>query len=394
MGLKQHRLIRPVAQRATALALSLVIAAVGAAFLGPAAAAASTLLVPRQYPTIQAAVNAANPGDTIRIRPGTYSEQVSIAKNLTITGAGARRTTIHAPGVLTPGSLGKASIVDVHGGATVRISELTVSGPGPNSCGNGLSLNAGIRVVEGATLDLSDTRVLDIQDTPVHDCFPNGLAIAIGDFPTGAVGHAKIHDVVVSHYQFAGIVVFSPSSTATITDNSVDAQVDPSTVVNPIGIEVAKGAVAKVSDNVIKGNRCSSPELECGPDPITQSQAVGLVVAAPFGLPGPGTEFSDNVVSGNDTGILLYAAGNCCNVHDNRILNNTLFGIAIQDGVTDISNDTIRGGAVGVGVIADTTNSIGTLHDEHIFGTSVANTKAIQCCGFTATVVTQSSPGD
>jgi hypothetical protein len=294
--------------------------------------------------------------------------------------------------VLTPGSLGTASILDIHGGATVSMSRLTVSGPGPNASG-GVSLYAGIKVVQNATLDLSDARVLDIHDTPIHDCFPNGLAISIGDY-FGSVGHATLHDVVVSHYQFAGITVFSPGSTATITDNIVDAEVDPSTVVVTIGIEVGQGAVAKVSDNVIRGNVCSSPELGCGPDPITQSQGGGLFINGSPVPPGPGTEFSDNVVSGNDIGIYLYAAGNCCNVHDNLILNNTLFGIAIQDGVTDVSHDTIRGGAVGVGVIADAVNSVGTLHDERIFGTSVANTKAIQCCGFTATVVTQSSPGD
>jgi hypothetical protein len=35
-------------------------------------------LVPAQYPTIQAAVNAANDGDTIRIAPGVYNERVLI----------------------------------------------------------------------------------------------------------------------------------------------------------------------------------------------------------------------------------------------------------------------------------------------------------------------------
>jgi parallel beta-helix repeat protein len=210
-------------------------------------------------------------------------------------------------------------------------------------------------------LDLSDARVLDINDTPIHDCRHNGLAIAIGDLPTGAVGHARIHDVVVSHYQFAGIVVFSPGSTATVKDNSVDAVVDPSTVVATVGIEVGNGAVGKVSDNVIKGNRCSGASLGCGPD---------------------------------DIGIGLVAAGNCCNVHENTIINNTFFGIAIQDSVTELSDDTIRGGAIGVGVIAITSNSTGTLHDERISGTTDANAKAIQCCGFTATVVTDSSPGE
>src|SRR5258705_5641880 len=37
--------------------------------------------------TIQAAVNAANPGDTVRVPPGTYHENVLVAKdNITIKG--------------------------------------------------------------------------------------------------------------------------------------------------------------------------------------------------------------------------------------------------------------------------------------------------------------------
>jgi hypothetical protein len=40
-----------------------------------------------QYPTIQGAVNAANPGDTILVDAGTYPELVSVNKSLTIDGA-------------------------------------------------------------------------------------------------------------------------------------------------------------------------------------------------------------------------------------------------------------------------------------------------------------------
>ena len=252
---------------------------------------ASIRVVPTRYATIQAAVNAARPGDTIKIRPGGYSEQVSIAKDVTIVGAGARRTTIHAPGTLTPGSLGKASIIDIHAGATVSLSKLTVSGPGPNACADG-SLHAGIKVVQDATLDLHHARVLDIHDTPIHDCSHNGDAIAIGDFPQQEVGHATIHHVEIRQYQSAGITVFTPGSTATITDNRLDAHVDPSTVVFTGGIEIANGAEAKVTHNRITGNRCSSPELECGADPITQFQAAGLA-NGPGAPPGPGSEFAE-----------------------------------------------------------------------------------------------------
>ena len=104
--------------------------------------------------------------------------------------------------------------------------------------------------------------------------------------------------------------MFTRGSTATITDNRLDARVDPSTVVFTGGIEIANGALAKVTHNHITGNRCSSPELECGADPITQFQAAGLA-NGPGAPPGPGTEFAHNTVTANDIGIYLFAADNC-----------------------------------------------------------------------------------
>jgi parallel beta-helix repeat protein len=44
----------------------------------------------RRYDKIQEAVNAANPGDTINVRPGTYEENVLVNKRLTIQGSGGR----------------------------------------------------------------------------------------------------------------------------------------------------------------------------------------------------------------------------------------------------------------------------------------------------------------
>lgn len=47
----------------------------------------ATLRVPEQYPTIQAAVKAAHPGDLVSIAPGTYNEAVTVnVPNLTIRG--------------------------------------------------------------------------------------------------------------------------------------------------------------------------------------------------------------------------------------------------------------------------------------------------------------------
>lgn len=57
--------------------------------------------VPAHYPTIQAAVNAAVPGDTVRIAAGNYSEQVVVAFKTGLTLAGEPGTVLHAfPGMV------------------------------------------------------------------------------------------------------------------------------------------------------------------------------------------------------------------------------------------------------------------------------------------------------
>ena len=58
---------------------------------------ASSLYVPDDYVTIQAAVNAASPGDTLIVRDGTYTENINVSKRLTIKSEnGADKTIVQA----------------------------------------------------------------------------------------------------------------------------------------------------------------------------------------------------------------------------------------------------------------------------------------------------------
>lgn len=79
----------------TTMVIVVLIAAVfvGAAIgLGTHPASAAALTVPGQYATIQAAVDAAQPGDVIQVQPGTYRENLDLSKPVVLAAASFDQT--------------------------------------------------------------------------------------------------------------------------------------------------------------------------------------------------------------------------------------------------------------------------------------------------------------
>jgi len=363
-------------RRRCAIGLAVLCAALFTPLASGGFRASAVLVVPSGYPTIQAAVDAANPGDRIKVLPGTYVEQVSLGKNLTVMGSGIGSTTIRAPANLVAGRTGNNSIVEIHSGADVAISRLTVAGPGSGSCEAG-ALNSGIRVLEAGHLDLSFAQVAHIHDTPAADCFRSGHGVAIGTGgATPSTGSASIRLSLIDDFQLVGILVVNEGSTATISQNVVRGP-GRSAVVATDGIEFALGAVGTVSHNVISGNACGSPDLGCGPDFFTELQHAGVVGG------GVGTVISHNLLHDNQVGIYVFDAAE---ISRNILLDNHYFGAALQDGSFTMRGDRIRGGVGGVAAIAAFADTVATLDNVRIAATSGAALQEFECCGFTATI--------
>ncbi len=360
-----------------AVALALSLGALGSS--GQAAAAKpAALVVPTAFPTIQAAVDAARPGATIRVLRGTYTEQVLIGKPVTIVGAGMDKTVIRAPSDLQPNDAGETAIVDVTDGASVSMSHLTVAGPGTGTCDDG-TLLAGVRVRNEADLNLRHAAVRDIHDTPFASCFHSSTAIFVGDVP-GPTASATIDHSVITNYAGAGIVVLGFGSTATITHNRV-AGPGAASGVSTGGIEFPVGAVGTISHNVVSGNGCAAADPTCGTDWFTQFQLAGIGA----GGWGPGTVVTNNLVFDNQVGMLL---GEVDELRDNWMVNNDFFGLALFDGNFVVDRAQIIGGGGGVWVIAaasDTTVELNHVRFAKLSGPEVGK---VECCGFTATVTT------
>jgi parallel beta-helix repeat protein len=88
---------------------------------------AATIYVPADYPTIQKAIDAANPGDFVFVSIGSYYENIVIDKTITLIGEDKETTMIE-------GSPGKTTvwIKDVDG---VKISGFNITG-GPSTVGD------------------------------------------------------------------------------------------------------------------------------------------------------------------------------------------------------------------------------------------------------------------
>ena len=116
----------------------------------------------RDFSTIQAAVDAASAGDTIEVCPGTYNEQITINKSLTLNGAQAgvdARGRSAAEAIVSSAGVEGTIIIDPTTG-TVTIDGFDLSGtPTPGSGGvvyvSGLTDNVVVKntIIEPSTAD-------------------------------------------------------------------------------------------------------------------------------------------------------------------------------------------------------------------------------------------------
>jgi parallel beta-helix repeat protein len=267
-------------------------------------------------------VSAAASGDRIDVCAAGFSEQVVIDKSLTIVGAGQGKTKLLAPSPLT----GTQDIVTITGsGVAVDLSGFTISDLGlANDCSGLLS---GVFVRDGADATIHDNTFTAIRNDPLDGC-QKGTGIRVGRAALSTSGTATITNNTISDYQKTGIVVDGAGSSATITDNTVTG-VGKTGVIAQNGIQISRGADAKVSGNTVSG------------DSYTQGEATGILLYGDLGT----VSVSGNDLSDDDSGIAAASVTPKGNV---TISGNTISGagIGITLGATVdtiVENNTVKG---------------------------------------------------
>ena len=222
-----------------------------------------TLDVPRDYSTIQGAIDALPAGGVIRIGPGTFFETLDIAKPLVLVGAANGATRI--------GAGGAEAAITVRNARRVRLEGLTVIGG-----------DYGVLVDESEAVQLVGNHVLGARLAGIRlsraaalirgnevraGIGPYGMGIELANttsrpesFITGNVvagatregiilhnAHARIEGNVVSANGLRGVSI-SEMSMATVVKNTITDNADA-------GIWVVDSSMAEIDGNRIAGVR-------------------------------------------------------------------------------------------------------------------------------------------
>ena len=306
--------------RGTVLVAVIAVTAVVGGAAAELARSAATLCVGAQagcYPTIQAALDAAEDGDTIAIRPGAYAGGITISKSVQLVGAGAGATTIEGGGpVLT---IGELEGVDQ---PTVSVRRVTITGglndsaPLPFAAsGGGVWIPPSFDNRAGATVSIADSVITGNRAAPEtavpvcgHPCaFAAGGGV--NNAGTLTVTNTKITDNVagsrpsdpsVASYAAGGGVMNGPEGTLTLLHSFVTgnrAAVSLPNARNTDGGGIVSYGVLTVEDSVISGNRSDVEAAVPSSfffDFVQEANAGGLYLTA-----GSSTTITHSRISGN-----------------------------------------------------------------------------------------------
>src|ERR1700678_181089 len=214
------------------------------------------------YTTIQAAVNAVPAGSKIEVCPGTYPEQVSIAKSLTLLGI-VTSSGSDAAVIVSPSNGLAQTGTDIYGGAVaaqilvtgasaVTISHLTVDGS--NNGLSGCLVNPIGIYYQNSAGTITYNAVLDQLMDPADQGCQIGLGINV-ESSTGSPA-VTISDNSVRNYDKNGITAGGPQISGgrgggpvvAVSNNTViGIGATPATAQN--GIQIGYGASGSVTSN-------------------------------------------------------------------------------------------------------------------------------------------------
>jgi parallel beta-helix repeat protein len=332
------------------------------------------------FSSIQAAVDAASPGDEIHVCKGVYVEQVSIHKSLEITadnGATLMPSAMQANAKSLFDAAPIATALLVADTTGVSISGLTVDG-----ANNGISGCApdliGISFLN-ASGTLDHVAVKNFKLAPSFGACQSGTGI-FAQSGNGGVSSVEIDHSTVHDFQKNGITVDEKGTTAVI-HRSVVTGSGPTDGAAQNGVQIGFGAGGSILNNTVTNNVWAP----CTAMATCTTVATNILVTQSDGVE----------ISGNTAGISqvnIFVDGSDSAIHHNQTFADLVFdGIRVEGDGSLVRNNRVRSGAeagiflsgnnnsildntiqdAGVGVLKDTGSTGNIIAGNHFFNTPV-----------------------
>ncbi len=273
------------------------------------AAMARTLIVPDEFPTINLAKDAGQPGDTIQIKSGTYNEAIRITSNINIEGENADQVIIRGHATAGP-------VLALDGVENVTISGCTFEQTDIEQ----LSKSADPPSAVAVTNSTAEFRQCHVQNSCSHGIYISGAS------------KVKVTECHSLKNAWSGICADSSGTEVTVTNcELIENKGD--------GVYIINGAQATVQDNVCSQNVHTGIEVQ-------NASSTAMI--------------TKNTVSGNGcSGIRALAAANAT-INDNTCSENKLWGIIFDSGARGSAerNECRKNGAQGIGVNTTTTEAV------------------------------------
>ena len=258
--------------------------------------------------TISYALTKTPAGGTVSVAAGTYAEQVTITKNVSIVGAGAASTVIE-PSTLslfdadTDSAQPQYYVVDVAPGVTsATLASLSVNGSAASSFFTGCGQDFVGVYYHDASGVLANVNVTGIQlPVSLFGC-QQGLGIYVAtDGGSASPSKVTIQDVNVSNYDKNGITCDDAGTVCSIS-NSVITGIGATTLIAQNGIQVF-GASAQITGNTVTANNYTVPSG----GPIYSADGILVINAGNLSILG------NHVSANNDNIDVLESAGEALN---------------------------------------------------------------------------------
>jgi len=298
--------------------LLLIVAVAGAGAAGSRLLAAGPIVVAQDgsgaFTTINEAIDEAQDGDSILIRPGTYSEWFTITNDISLSGEDRDSVIIEA-GEANPmyenywfGQRQYSILID---GSEAEVSNLTV------------------RILGG-----------DIKAFTVKGGAPLIHDVTVDGQPDGSVVY--IHDgsaAMVKDSRFEQWVMVEEQSPATIEGNTIEGMIRANTNAFPTGGEAVirdnrVNAIRFVGSAFIEGNDLRPPEGE------DDGNLFGISEEGSS----DGWVIKDNALTGFQTAIFTAGTGT---IEGNELTNNRV-AIMVGSSESMVKDNRIRGGDTGI----------------------------------------------